>query len=113
MENPALLPLRVRHGDGGGEVAIVVDPAVAAQPLVVPLARVDHGPGDDCVVLAVCRVTPGSFSGHAAANTLVLVAVPQLVADGAIVKPGKRIRTKKLDSSKIIEESFRVNISID
>ena len=89
MENPALLSLRVGHGDGGRKVAVVVDPAVAAQPLVVPLARVDHGPRDDGVVLTISRVTPGTFSGHAPANTFALVAVPELVSDGAVVQPRK------------------------
>ncbi len=92
MKNPTLFSFRVRQGDRRGEVAIVRHPAVAAKPLVVPLPSVHHGPGDDGVVLAVGRVTPGTFLGHASADAFVFVAVLEFVRYGAIFHPKTRFR---------------------
>ena len=86
MNHPALFPLRVRHGDGRGEVAVVGDASVAAHPLVVPLSGVSHGPRDDGVVLAVGGVALRALAGHAAADAVVVVTILQRVSHCSIFK---------------------------
>ena len=55
--------------------------------LIISLSSVYHGPGDDGVVLLVCRVTPGPLRGHAAAHALALVAVLQLLRHHTVIEP--------------------------
>ena len=68
MKDPALLAHGLGVGDGGGEEAVHLDPAVQTGPLIVPVAGVGEAPGDQGVLLPVRRVTlllPVGTAAHA------------------------------------------------
>ena len=96
VENSALLAHGLGVGDGGGEEAVPVDPAVQTRPLVVPGPGVRETPGHHSPVLLLCRVAlalpvstrADSSLGPRAALALLHVVemVQQLLGPGPVLQ---------------------------